>query len=431
MMSELIVDLHIHSHYSRATSKDCNLEGLYRWAKIKGINVIGTGDFTHPGWFAELKEKLEPAETGLFRLREDIAEEIDKTLPNSIRSNIIRFVFTVEISNIYSKNGVVRKLHNLIIVPSFEIASAMNAQLERIGNLKADGRPILGMDSKELLRMTVQTDKSSLFVPAHIWTPWFAMFGSKSGFNSIEEAFEDLAPEIKAVETGLSSDPYMNWRIAELQNVSIISNSDAHSPPKLGREATILNSDLSYDEIIGGIRTNDKRLVGTIEFFPQEGKYHYDGHRVCNVRFTPAQTKEHKGICPVCGNPLTVGVDYRVGELADFPEEFKPQKHKVVEYIIPLVELLGEMNGTSAQSKKTLAEYERTYTQLGDEFSILRKLSIDEIDKQGFPELAKIIKRMRTGDISIDPGYDGVYGVIKVFKDETERKQLNEQISLL
>lgn len=428
---QYIVDLHIHSHYSRATSKDSTLEGLYRWGKIKGIHVIGTGDFTHPGWFQELREKLEPAEPGLFRLREDISTEIDSTLPQSVRNNIIRFVLTVEISNIYSKNEQVRKLHNVIVAPSFEAVASLNTQLERIGNLKADGRPILGLDSKKLLEMCLKTDKQILFIPAHIWTPWFAMFGSKSGFNSIEEAFDELAGEIKAVETGLSSDPFMNWRLKQLQPISILSNSDAHSPQKLGREATVMECKLSYEEIIAAIRTNDKRLVGTIEFFPQEGKYHYDGHRLCNVRFTPEETKKHGGICPVCHRPLTVGVDYRVNELADYPEDYKPPAHKSVEYIIPLVEVLGELKGTSSSSKKVVEEYQKVYSALGNEFDILRSLPIRTIAEQGFPDLAKLIERMRKGDVHIDPGYDGVYGTIKLFDDDKQRKEFSDQMSLL
>ncbi len=433
---ELIVDLHIHSHFSRATSPDCTLEGLYRWGKIKGINIIGTGDFTHPLWLAELKEKLEPAEPGLFRLREDIARTIDPSIPESVRNNVIRFILTVEISTIYSKTGKVRKLHNLVIAPSFETAQSLNSQLDRIGNLKADGRPILGMDSKRLLQMTLETDRRALFIPAHIWTPWFAMFGSKSGFDSITEAFEELAPEVKAIETGLSSDPFMNWRLRELQNVAIISNSDAHSPQKLGREATIIRFDktkeqLSYDLIMDAIRKNDERLVGTIEFFPQEGKYHYDGHRLCNVKFTPQVTKQHKGICPVCHKPLTVGVDYRVSEIADFPEDYKPSDHKVVEYIIPLTEIIAEMIGVKSGSKKVWADYERMIATLGSEFDILRKMPVSDIAQNGFSNLAKVIDRMRKGDVIIDPGYDGVYGVIKLFGDEMERKkQLSNQISL-
>lgn len=427
---ELVVDLHIHSHFSRATSKNSTLEGLYKWGKIKGITVIGTGDFTHPGWFAELTEKLEPAEDGLFRLKPEIAETIDKELPESVKNKMIRFILTVEISTIYSKGGKVRKLHNLIIVPLFEAATAINTRLEKIGNLKADGRPILGLDSKKLLKISLDTDSRNLFIPAHIWTPWFAMFGSKSGFDSIVEAFEELAPEIKAIETGLSSDPYMNWRIDELQNVAIISNSDAHSPPKLGREATVFKCQTSYDEIIGAIKTNDERLIGTIEFFPQEGKYHFDGHRNCDVRFTPEETKQHKGICPRCGNPLTVGVDYRVNELANHPESYKPKKHKRVEYIIPLPEIIAEAKGMSVASKKTDELYHEVIKKLGNEFEILRNVKLSEIKNAGFAELAYAINLMRNGEIYIDPGYDGVYGVIKIFKGNEDRQKLTGQYGL-
>ncbi|HRN70927.1 MAG TPA: endonuclease Q family protein [Candidatus Woesebacteria bacterium] len=428
---QYIVDLHIHSHYSRATSKDCTIEGLYYWGKIKGINIIGTGDFTHPGWFVEMQEKMVPAEGGLYKLKDEIAKEIDKTLPESVRGNIIRFVLTVEISTIYSKGGQVRKLHNCIVVPNFEIASFINAKLDRIGNLKADGRPILGMDSKDLLSIALESHPDSLFFPAHIWTPWFAMFGSKSGFTSIKEAFEDLAPEIKATETGLSSDPFMNWRLEELRNRAVISNSDAHSPQKLGREATIIDAELDYKDIINAIKTNDNRLVGTIEFFPQEGKYHYDGHRACNIRFTPKETKQHNGICPVCHKGLTVGVDYRIDEIADYPVENIHKNNKTVEYIIPLPEIIAEMEGKRVGTKHVNEEYKRIYTALGDEFSILRSITIDQIRQKGFVELAHVIDRMRKGDVYIEPGYDGVYGIIKLFKDDTERKTAGDQLSLL
>ncbi len=432
---ELILDLHIHSHYSRATSRDCNLEGLYKWGKIKGINIIGTGDFTHPAWFAELQEKLEPAEPGLYRLKENLSKSIDAELPKSVRNNLMRFILTVEISNIYSKSGKVRKLHNVVVAPSFECVSEINTQLARIGNLKADGRPILGLDSKELLRMTLKTDSRMLFIPAHIWTPWFAMFGSKSGFDTIEEAFEELTPEIKAIETGLSSDPFMNWRLDQLKNVAILSNSDAHSPQKLGREATVLNldmkaslSELSYDNIIDAIRKNDERLVGTIEFFPQEGKYHFDGHRACKIRFTPEETKKHQGICPVCHNPLTVGVDYRVGELANHAETYRPGKHKSVEYIIPLTEVIAELEGVKSATKNVWGIYERVYSALGNEFDILRKISTEEIAEAGFSNLSDAIKRMRSGKVYVDPGYDGVYGVIKVYGNRTESQTSGEQL---
>lgn len=421
-MKELVVDLHIHSHFSRATSKDATLEGLYKWGKIKGIAVIGTGDFTHPAWISELQEKLDPAEEGLYVLKKNIADKIDAELPDSVRKNLIRFILTVEISTIYSKKGKVRKLHNLIIVPSFKVAEQINTRLEKIGNLKADGRPILGLDSKELLKISLDKSPDALFVPAHIWTPWFSMFGSKSGFDSINDAFEELTPEIRAIETGLSSDPFMNWRVEELQKVTIISNSDAHSPQKLGREATVIVSNINYKDIIGAIKTNDERLIGTIEFFPQEGKYHFDGHRLCNIRFTPQETKERNGICPKCRKPLTIGVDYRVGELARYDEGYKPKKHKRVEYIIPLVEILAEVRGSSATSKAVIAMYQSVIASFGNEFELLRNISIDHIAKEGFADLSYAINLMRKGSIHIEPGYDGVFGVIKVFKDKNDRQ---------
>jgi uncharacterized protein (TIGR00375 family) len=428
---ELITDLHIHSHYSRATSPDSNLQGLYKWGKIKGINIIGTGDFTHPLWFAELRENLEPAEPGLYKLKDEVTREVDKNLPQSVSKNLMRFILTVEIANIYSKGGKVRKLHNLIIAPSFEAVSEINARLERIGNLKADGRPILGLDSKELLRISLQTNPDNLFIPAHIWTPWFGMFGSKSGFDSIQEAFEELTPEIKAIETGLSSDPFMNWRINELQKVAVISCSDAHSPPKLGREATIITTNLTYQEIIGAIKTNDNRLTGTIEFFPQEGKYHFDGHRECKIRFTPTETKAHNGICPICHKPLTVGVDYRVDELANNPEDYKSDDHKQVEYIIPLPEIVAEILGLkNTTNKKVQEEYFKIITCLGDEFSLLRKIPTNKIKENGFQQLAQAVQKMRAKEVYLDPGYDGIYGTVKVYKDKADMQSATQQLSL-
>lgn len=430
MEMELIVDLHTHSHYSRATSKESTLEGLYKWGKIKGITVIGTGDFTHPAWFTELQEKLSPAEPGLFKLKEEFSQAIDETLSPSVKKNEIRFILTVEISNIYSKNGKVRKVHNLVIAPSFKTVESLNSKLDKIGNLKADGRPILGLDSKQLLKICLETDQDILFIPAHVWTPWFAIFGSKSGFDSIEEAFEELAPEVKAIETGLSSDPFMNWRIETLKNITIISNSDAHSPPKLGREATILNCKLDYFDIIAAIKTNDQRLIGTIEFFPEEGMYHYDGHRDHKIRFSPFETKQHNGICPVCGKPLTIGVEHRVDDLASHPESYKPASHKTVEYIIPLIEIIAEIKNMGTSSKAVWEIYWKVINLLGNEFDILRKVSIEDIKEKGFTQLAQALGKMRQGQVYKEPGYDGVYGVIKIFSDD-ERKQKDPQISLL
>lgn len=431
-MQELAVDLHIHSHHSRATSRECTFEGLYRWGKLKGINVIGTGDCTHPAWFSEMREKLEPAEGGLYKLKDELAAPIDQLLPPSVRQQVIRFVPSVEIATIYSKGGKVRKLHQLVVLPDFKAVSELNARLERIGNLRADGRPILGLDSKELLRHALESDARSLYIPAHIWTPWFGMFGSKSGFDSIAEAFDELAPEIHAIETGLSSDPGMNWRVADLDRLTITSHSDAHSPQKLGREATLVRAKLGYDDIIGAIKTNDSRLVGTIEFFPEEGKYHYDGHRDCNVRFSPAETAEHNGICPVCGKPLVVGVENRLQELATRPVDYQPQNAKHVTYIIPLAEMLAELNNTkSTAGKKVVGQYHEAIERLGDEFSVLRSVPIAAIEAAGFPALALAIARLRAGEVVREPGYDGVFGTIKVFKNPEERASALDQLSLL
>lgn len=431
-MQELIVDLHVHSHYSRATSRDCTFDGLYRWGKLKGINIIGTGDCTHPAWFSEMREKLEPAEPGLFRLKPEFAEAIDASLPPSVREQVIRFVPSVEIATIYKKGERVRKLHQLIILPSFESVSELNARLERIGNLKADGRPILGLDSKELLRHALQADARALYIPAHIWTPWFGAFGSKSGFNSLVEAYDELSTEVRAIETGLSSDPPMNWRVPDLDGLAVVSNSDAHSPGKLGREATVIQSGVSYDEIIGAIKTNDARLIGTIEFFPEEGKYHFDGHRDCNVRFSPAETREHKGICPVCGKPLVVGVENRLEELADRPAGFLPNAPKRVEYIIPLAEVIAELHNTKSTSGKAVTrEYHEVLERLGNEFDVLRTVPVEAIGAAGFPLLKVAVERLRAGNVVREPGYDGVFGTIKVFKDASERQATINQLTLL
>ncbi len=428
---EHVVDLHIHSHFSRATSKDCDFDHLYYWGKLKGIHVIGTGDFTHPEWFGEMREKLEPAEPGLFKLRDDLAAAMDALLPPSVRDNPIRFVPTVEIATIYKKGDKVRKLHQLLVAPSFEAVSTINARLDRIGNLKADGRPILGLDSKELLRITLESDPDAFYIPAHIWTPWFGLFGSKSGFDSIQECYDELTPHIRAIETGLSSDPAMNWRVPNLDGLAITSNSDAHSPQKLGREATLVRADLTYADILGAYKTNDQRLAGTIEFFPEEGKYHADGHRACNVRLTPEQTNGHGGICPVCVKPLVVGVENRLGELAVRPLGAHAPDKKV-EYIIPLAEIIAELKGVSSTSGKAAqAEYHAVLSRLGDEFSVLRSVTPEAMTEAGFPLLARAIERLRSGNVVREPGYDGVYGTIKVFKDTAERLQTMDQMALL
>lgn len=424
---ELILDLHLHSHYSRATSPDMNLESLYRWGKIKGINVIGTGDFTHPAWFLEISQKLEPAEPGLFKLKKEFALEIDKQLPKSVANNLMRFVLTVEISNIYKRHDKVRRIHNIVVVPSLKAASYINSKLDAIGNLNADGRPILGLDSEELLKITLESGNDSMFIPAHIWTPWFALFGSKSGFDSVEEAFGDHAKYIKAVETGLSSDPFMNWRLSQLDRFTLVSNSDAHSPRKLGREANVLNCGLSYAEIVAAINTGDERFVGTIEFFPAEGKYHYSGHSKCKVAMSPEESEKHNHICPKCGRKLVLGVDHRVAELSDRSSDYKPKEHKQVNYIVPLPEILAEVNGVKSSTSKTVeTEFNKIIASLGDEFFILRKAEIGRIAEVSNRKTAEAISKMRAQDIYIEPGYDGVYGVVQIFKPGEQIKNSNQ-----
>lgn len=423
----MVTDLHIHSHFSRAVSQEMNLESLYRWGKIKGINVIGSGDFTHPLWLEEIKEKLEPAEAGLFKLKDELSKKIDETLPTTIIGATLRFILTVEISLIYTKNGKTRKAHHLIVAPDLRTVAAINSRLATIGNLKADGRPILGLDSKELVKIVLESNPENLFIPAHIWTPWFSMFGSKSGFDSIAEAFEELAPEIRAIETGLSADPFMNWRLKQLDGVTIISNSDAHSPRNLGREATVINSELNYQEIIEAIKTNDERLVGTIEFYPQEGKYHFDGHRACGIVLSPNESRKLNDICPKCGKPLVLGVDHRVEELSDRPANYRPEKHKKVEYIVPLSEILAQLRGVkSSLNAKVGQQYQQLIAEFGSEFFILRNLEIKAIEDWGDKNLAKAMGRMRKGEIKIKPGYDGVYGIINVVEamDKTDEGQM-------
>ena len=426
---KFIADLHIHSKFSIATAKNLDLENLYIAAQLKGITVIGTGDFTHPGWFAEIKEKLAPAEPGLFKLKDKIAKICDKEVPVLCRSKV-RFLLSCEISNIYKKDGKVRKNHNLIFMPNLEKAESFNKKLDKIGNIKSDGRPILGLDAKNLLEIMLDTSNGAFFIPAHIWTPWFSVMGSKSGFDSIEECFEDLTPHIFAVETGLSSDPPMNWRVSALDGLTLISNSDAHSPMKLGREANLFNTDLSYYNIRSAIKEGDKkRFLGTFEFFPQEGKYHLDGHRKCNIRFLPKETIKNKGICPVCLKPLTLGVLYRVEELADQPENIYPEQKNPFYSIIPLTEILSEILKVGAGSKRVKQKYNDLLEKLGPELKILHETTYESLGKSGIPLLGEAIKRVRAKQITLLPGYDGEFGKVKIFTQE-EREKLSNQQSL-
>lgn len=413
-----IADLHIHSYLSRACSKELHPEVLHRWCQLKGITALATGDFTHPAWLAELREKLTPVEPGLFALKPDLAREADKRVPDSCRAPV-RFLLGVEISCIYKKAGRVRKAHHLVFIPSFEAAERFNARLGKIGNLRSDGRPILGLDSRDLLSIVLEADERACLIPAHAWTPHFAVFGSESGFGSLEECFGDLAPQIFALETGLSSDPPMNWRISALDRLALISNSDAHSPEKLAREANLLETELSYDGVFDAVRRrNSARLVKTLEFFPEEGKYHVDGHRKCGERLEPEETVRRGGLCPACGKPVTVGVLHRVQKLADRRAAARPAGAADFEHILPLKEALGQTLRVGPASVKVDTLYHRLLTLFGPELHILRELPAERLEAEGYPLLARALDRMRRGDVQVQAGYDGDYGVISLLRDE-------------
>lgn len=422
-----IADLHIHSPFSRATSKASNLAGLYAWAQVKGINIVGTGDFTHPGWFKKLKDNLIPAEPGLFKLKnENVPLALDNITPENLTT---RFVLTAEISSIYKRHDKVRKIHNILYVPDFESVEKINAKLAGIGNIESDGRPILGLDSRDLLEILLEEAPDGFLVPAHIWTPWFSLFGSKSGFDAIEDCFGDLTKHIFALETGLSSDPNMNRLISALDRFALISNSDCHSPSKLGRETNLFNTDFSYFGMRDALKSplSDK-FQGTIEFFPEEGKYHCDGHRKCQVCLEPQETRKLNSICPVCQRPLTVGVLHRVMELTDRTEPYYPEGSPEVYSLIPLPEVLSEIVGTGPATKGVMAQYSKTIARFGSEFNLLLNTPIEEIN-QFSTILGEAINRMRSGKVIRKPGFDGEFGVIRVF-EEDELDELAGQISL-
>ncbi|PIR06190.1 DNA helicase UvrD [Candidatus Jorgensenbacteria bacterium CG_4_10_14_0_8_um_filter_39_13] len=424
---KFIADLEIHSKYARAVSPQMLLENLALWGAKKGIKVLGTGDFTHPLWLEEIKEKLEPAETGLFKIREKFVIK-DKTGVDPLQT---RFILSGEISCIYSKNNKVRRVHHLIYAPSIEIVEKINVQLGWVGKLKSDGRPIIGIDSKELLKILLTASPECVLIPAHVWTPYFGVFGSKSGFDSLRECFDELESHIFAIETGLSADPPMCWRIPFLDNKAIISSSDSHSLHRIGREATIFDTDLSYKGIMEAIRARDQRLIGTIEFFPEEGRYHYDGHAGCKIRFSPEETKKHRGLCPVCGKLVTVGVMARIDELApeDRPIGFKPAWAKPYYSFIPFDEVIAESLNLGVNTKGVWREYEEAIKNFGSEFNILINASEAELKSKLPPVIAEGVIKMRQGRVYIEPGYDGEYGKIKIF-EENERENLAAQKSL-
>src|ERR1700761_4185668 len=407
-------DLHIHSKFSRARSKDCDIPHLAAGALRKGITVVGTGDFTHPAWSGELKKTLVPAEAGLLQLRPDLEKDLRQRTPAAC-NQAVRFMLSVEISTIYRRDERTRKVHHLIYAPSFEAADRITASLSKIGNLASDGRPILGLDSRDLLEITLAGGPGCYLVPAHIWTPWFAVLGSRSGFDAVADCYADLAGHIFAVETGLSSDPAMNWMCSSLDAYRLVSNSDAHSPPMIGREATVFGTEVNYFAMAEAMRTGNG-LAGTIEFFPEEGKYHLDGHRKCGTRVEPEQTRALGTSCPQCGKPLTVGVLHRVAELADRPAGYQPENAPGFTCLVQLPQIIGEIVGTGPKSKKVSAEVARLAGALGPELGILRDIPTDEIGRVGGTLLGEAITRLRRGGVIRDAGYDGEYGTIRLFQ---------------
>jgi len=411
---EFIADFHIHSKYSRATSRDMDIKHLAEWAKIKGITLMGTGDFTHHLWLEELKANLDDLGNGLFKYQDTY------------------FILTTEISSIYSKNGKGYRIHNMVFCPSFKVADKINATLSRYGNLASDGRPILGLDAAEIARIVFDIDENCMVVPGHIWTPWFSLFGSMSGFDHIENCFEGQTSKIFALETGLSSDPAMNWRLSALDRFSLISNSDSHSPGKIGREANVFDCDLNYKTIREVLKTKDrKRFLYTIEFFPEEGKYHYDGHRLCATRLSPKETAQYNGRCPKCGKAVTVGVVNRVGQLADRPEGFTPANAIPYRNLIPFDEIIAESKGMSKSSQAVEREYRLHIAKFGTEFDILLRASAEELKKGLPPRVADGVLRVRQGKVDIKAGFDGEYGIVSIFgQDEARESKSEEQLSL-
>lgn len=415
-MFQKILDLHTHSRYSRACSKDLVLPTIAKTCEMRGIDIVATGDFTHPKWFESIENELVEDTEGMYKLKEG--------------SSPTRFLIGTEVASIKKHKDKTRRVHLLLFAPTIEVAKKFNTYLDSRGfNLKADGRPILGLTSKEILQIMLDIDERMVMIPAHAWTPWFGIFGSKGGYNTLEEAYDELTPHINAIETGLSSDPLMNWRLSMLDNITLISNSDAHSPQKLGREANVFQFEsekhITYGEIMRVIREGDKKkFISTIEFYPEEGKYHYDGHSICNFSCTPEETKKHKGICPVCKKPLVIGVMNRVDELADRNEEEARKVGRIgYKSIVPLPEIIGDVLKVGVASKAVQKQYVQLLSTLGTEFHILMEASIKDIQEASNKDIAGGIERVRTGNIYIRPGYDGIFGVVKVFQDDQERKK--------
>jgi len=412
-LMKLIADLHLHSKYSRAVSQQMVIPEIARWAKRKGIDLVGIPDWTHPLWLREVKNELVESGEGLFSYKD--------------KPRDVFFVLATEVSSIYSQGGQTRRIHNLILSPSFEVTEKINQALRGRGaNLLSDGRPIIGLSSIEVCDLVFSVSRECLIIPCHIWTPWFSLYGSRSGFDSIEECFGQFTSQIRGVETGLSSDPAMNWRIKELDNRSIVSFSDAHSPKKLGREVTVFEIEAdkpSYSLLKKAIQ--EEKIKQTIEFYPEEGKYHYTGHRKCQVRQSPEETKKLGTTCPVCGRPLTVGVMHRVEELADRPADYQPQNRPPYKMLVPLMEILAEALGVGVASQTVETEYNRLVSELNSEFKVLLETEIGAIARISGEKVAEGVKRVREGKLVIDPGYDGVFGTVKIWgekKDAAEKQ---------
>ena len=420
-------DLHVHSSFSRSTSRSLSVEELAAWARIKGVNLVGSGDFTHPQWREVLKEKLVPDGRGFFALRDAAAALA--AVPEGFRTRDIplRFCLSAEISSIYKKNGATRKVHSLIFAPDLECADKISRKLAAVGNIASDGRPILGLDPKHLVEIVKDVSPACEYVPAHVWTPWFSVFGAHSGFDSLEECYEDMTGEIFALETGLSSDPLMNWRLSALDRYTLISNSDAHSAAKLMREATLFDTEFTYHAMFAALKTR-RGFEGTIEFFPAEGKYHFDGHRKCNVVVSPEEG-DGRSRCPVCGKPLTIGVMHRVLELADRTEGRRPEGHPDFLYAIPLPEIISELTGTGPASRAVQERYRRAISAAGNERTLLFHMTSEDIGVKIDRWLALAVERLRRRQVYEQPGYDGEFGVIRVF-EEGELERLRGQAEL-
>jgi len=426
-----VADLHIHSKFSRATSRDMTFDTLACWGRLKGLQLVATGDFTHPEWFFLTKEKLEPAGNGFLRLKAKPQPPEGPLRAFAYGRDDVQFILSTEVSLIYSKKGKVRKVHLIILLPDLASAEKLNAKLGGLGNLRSDGRPILGLDAKQMAKIAFDTCPGAVVIPAHIWTPWFSLFGANSGFDTIEECFEELTPRIFALETGLSSDPAMNWRLSALDRFALVSNSDAHSPSRLGREANVFDTEFSYQGLVTALKRRDpSQFLRTIEFFPEEGKYHYDGHRKCGVVFSPQESKRANDLCPVCGKKLTIGVMHRVDELADRAEA-GPEPHRVpYQNVIPLNEVIGEALGKSAESQAAWDTYFRFVQEFGSEHRILSDVPVSELGRLAPGEVSRGLELMRKGRVKIEPGHDGFYGKISLFGADPESDAASGQLTL-